>query len=460
MGIVNFILHGGRGGILDVVKRGRFWGAVAYTERLLKFNPEFHPFLDPIVGTAMNQNAAFGGTPERVHNGTDSSLYTASAISGSKFTFNSTAHAKEGICVIVAFGLIDSGETVTITVDGLQTVLTEGSQWTAGVDDPTTAESLKDALTAVSGVTATRSSLIITVIADVGSDITELVTSGESGELTASARSVLTDNGQNGDEMQFAKGSDLTLANFTAITMDIFVDNNWGPDDSIEVYGYDTGGNVEVGDRVPLEDFFDSGDFDTWHSIAIPLSTMGIESSTIVDAFRIQIVAKSGPSPTWYLDQFQVEQTGTPVVFKATTPLGTVFHIDELRIAIADNVGSTVSNGTMEGLSYDKILGVAVLPNGIIFRRVENGESLFAVTIKQLGDFLSTGSNLINHISDGSNTFITLLVQFPEPIILKGSPEDNFLSFTVSDDLSGLLQFTAAARGALVIDDKGLVDED
>jgi hypothetical protein len=88
------------------------------------------------------------------------------------------------------------------------------------------------------------------------------------------------------------------------------------------------------------------------------------------------------------------------------------------------------------------------LTNGVVFNRVQKGKTLFSVTIRQLGDFLSVGSNIINHISDGTNTFITMLVEFPEPIVLEGGPDD-FLSFTVSDNLSGLLQFTASTTGAL-----------
>ena len=90
------------------------------------------------------------------------------------------------------------------------------------------------------------------------------------------------------------------------------------------------------------------------------------------------------------------------------------------------------------------------LTNGILFQRIQNGKILFSVTLRQLGDFLATGSNIVNHISDGTNTFITLLIEFPEPIILDGSTFDE-LRFTINDDLSSLIRFTAAARGALEI---------
>jgi hypothetical protein len=43
-----------------------------------------------------------------------------------------------------------------------------------------------------------------------------------------------------------------------------------------------------------------------------------------------------------------------------------------------------------------------------------------------------------------------MVIEFPEPIILNGT-NDDFLSYTINDNLSGLLQFTAAARGALEV---------
>ncbi len=147
------------------------------------------------------------------------------------------------------------------------------------------------------------------------------------------------------------------------------------------------------------------------------------------------------------------KHTGTATGTTITAEKDEVFCVTELRIAIADVLAGTVTDGTMEGLAYDKLLALASLANGILFSRVAKGKIVFSVPIKQLGDFLATGSDMVNHISDGTNTFITLLVKFPEPIVLDGSRGD-FLSFTINDDLSGLLLFTAAARGVIKKVDK------
>lgn len=424
-------------------------------ERRTRFDPEFHPFLNVTSGINMNVNAAFGGTPDRIHDGIDTStLYTASAVIGTKFDFSKDdTHAQQGIVTVIQFGNL-SLETITVGVDGSDTVKTEGTDWDATGSNGTTATNIATAISTISGVSATATSAVVTVLADVGSDITKIDTNSAAGDLTATGQSVETNNPAVGDVMQFAKGSDITMANFTAISLQIFVVSDWAEGDSVEVVAYDTDLSAEVGTAIPLEAFFNFGDFNSWHAIAIPLTILDIEATTIVDAFRIRIVSKEGAkSPLFYIDKFQIEQTGTPITFVATTPVNTTFHITEIRLALADDVTSTVANGTMEGLSFDKILGVAKLANGITFRRIENRQVNFSVTFVQLGDFLATGSNLINHISDGTNTFITLLIEFPEPIILTGNPAENFLAFTISDDLSGLLRFTAAARGAVEIND-------
>lgn len=79
------LLKGLLGAYLHITKKGEL-----HTLSLprTQFNPEVHPFRNEDVGLNMNVNAAFGGTPDPIHDGTDRSLYTASAIQGTKFTFN------------------------------------------------------------------------------------------------------------------------------------------------------------------------------------------------------------------------------------------------------------------------------------------------------------------------------------------------------------------------------------
>ncbi|KKN06316.1 hypothetical protein LCGC14_1078430 [marine sediment metagenome] len=123
---------------------------------------------------------------------------------------------------------------------------------------------------------------------------------------------------------------------------------------------------------------------------------------------------------------------------------------------MADNVTSIVAvagataNATLQGLAYNALLGVSALTSGITFQRVQDGETNLSVSLRQLSDFLAAGFSVADAISDGTNTLVALEVDFSEPIVLSGGP-DNFLSLTINDNLSDLLQFTATARGALEV---------
>lgn len=325
-------------------------GVLTQTERFLQFNPEVHPFLNSTFGNAMNQNVAFGGSPELIFDG---------GSGGTEWT--GTANAG-------TWNFADSGK-VTIT------------------------------------------------------------------------------SADNSDSATFDDAGTIAMSGHTAITGKVDLDTYNAANNTITVqFGL---AGVPLGNSVNLDDYIDTGSFSE-QSFVIPKADLAIDDLT-VDEVTITIFRTGGARPTIKFDDWQIEETGTPAVFIAadlTPEEGKRFHVTELRLGLADALSSTVSDGTALGLSYDKILGVSALTNGIVFQRVQKGKVLFSVTFRQLGDFLSSGSNIVNAISDGTNTFITLLVEFPEPIILD-TGGDSFLSFTIADDLSGLLQFTATARGAV-----------
>ena len=76
-------------------------GVIAYTEPRKDIEPMVMPVVNPTQGIALNVDAAFGGTPEGVHNGGDSVLWTASALSGT-WDFASTTQANSGSASIDA----------------------------------------------------------------------------------------------------------------------------------------------------------------------------------------------------------------------------------------------------------------------------------------------------------------------------------------------------------------------
>jgi len=334
---------------------GQHVGVVTLTHPFLKFQPEFHPFLNESFGTAMNQDVSFGGVAEIIHNGGSSTEWTATAIVG-------------------AWNFADAGK-ITLT------------------------------------------------------------------------------SGNNNDQAEFAEENSLTIDmnGFTALTGKVDLDT-YNPINNNFTLAFDLAG-VLVGNTVNLNDAINTGDF-TEQSFVITKAGFGLTTQEI-DGFTMTLVRSGGAKPTVKFDDLQLEavsgSTSDPIVFKATTPVGTRFHITELRIRIEDAFDSTLANATVPNIPIDSFLGVSGLTNGIIFSSFKDGVSVFSVTLKSIGDFLATGSDMINVSGNGTNTGLTLVINFPEPIILQGGSENNFLSFTINDNLSGLTRFTAAARGALEI---------
>jgi len=242
---------------------------------------------------------------------------------------------------------------------------------------------------------------------------------------------------------QFDKGSDIDLSNYVALTLFIYVGSGWSVGDSVEIFGFDTGTGLQVGTSVKIETFFNELNFGVWQKLAIPLSSMGLEASTI-DALRMQYVSKNGAAPLFYIDDFQVEETSGAALFKVEPPAETKYLISRFNFTFIDAHAGTLADGTMPALSYNKILGLSQLANGILFTLVKNGEVIFAAPIRSISDSIKGGGNLINVLSDGVNTSITLSTDFEEPTILD-SREGDFLGIVISDDLSGLISFSIKA---------------
>lgn len=334
-------------------------GLVVFTEPLREKDILFQFALNSTLGFEMAIDASFGGTPDLVHDGIDNVGWTASAISGSKFTFNSTDQANTG------------------------------------------------------------------------------------------TQSVKTANASLGDVMQFDKGSDINLASYAAISMFIYVGSGWGSGstDSFSLYGWDVGTGTQEGSAVLLEDYFNEVQFGEWQRLTIPLTDMGIEGTSL-DGFRIEATTKTGSGPTFYIDDFNVQETSGASHFDIVAPKGTVYEINEVDFTIIDAHSTVLASNSMLNLSYDTFLGQAKLTNGIGFSRIRKGVSLFSASLTCLADSLRGGARLVNPISDGTNTSITLATDFVTPVFLEAK-EDDKIRITVADDLSGFISFTAVAKGSV-----------
>ncbi len=268
-----------------------------------------------------------------------------------------------------------------------------------------------------------------------------------SNRANSGVQSIRVNNANVGHTMQVAKGSNQDLSGYSSITMFVNIDRNWAASsaDSFEISGWDTGTSLMIGSSVLLETYMSETVFDTWHRIVIPFSDMGLVGATI-DAFRITCLAKSGTGPRFFIDDWQIEQTGSAQIYSVLAPRNTLYYIESISFSIVDNISGAVADGTMPGIPYNTFLGLAALSTGIVFRRIKNNEVVFTSNIRSIEDLLHGGSTLINQVSDGTNTSITLLTEFPAPVILDSRNEDRF-EFLISEDLSPLVSFKVLFRG-------------
>lgn len=269
-------------------------------------------------------------------------------------------------------------------------------------------------------------------------------------QKNSGSNSVHWNNGALNDIIEFDNGSDVAVGSYVGVSLFIYVDKDWSIDDEISMYAWDTGTSAVVGNAVDLGDFFDAQTFDVFQGMAVSFDQLGLLSGTF-DAIRFEITAKSGPSPKIYLDDVQVEAASGAAEYRVNKNPAKDYHIKSVILSFVDVFAGTLSNASMPALAFDQILAVASLTNGILFKLVQNNKVTFTVNVKQLSDFLRAGNVITHTISDGTDTMLTVSIPFPDPIVLQGSPASNYLSLTVSDNLSVLTQMNAVARGSDLI---------
>ena len=264
-------------------------------------------------------------------------------------------------------------------------------------------------------------------------------------QFHAGSKSVKVDNAAVNDVAQLAKGSDLTVSSYTAISLWVYVDKDWKAGDDITLYGWDTGTGQQVGLSVGLQDYFNWAAFDAWQQMAVPLTDMELTEGTI-DALRLEISAAEGKSPKFYLDDIQFEQTGTPATFHLQPDAGTWWHLDRIQVTLAAAYDTDEANGTLPGIAYDDILGVSP-STGIVYQRIDADGVVFTNTVRQIADWLQfPTAHISSAIHDGTNTLVTVSIEFAKGTVLKALEEEE-LRVTVTDNLSGLLMFRMTVSG-------------
>ena len=250
---------------------------------------------------------------------------------------------------------------------------------------------------------------------------------------------------ENNDIVQFAKGSNMTVAGYTALTGWIYL-TGWSTSGTkaVNIYGFDTGTNLAVSSELNIGDYVDTTSFNTWQQFIIPMSDFGFSALTI-DAVHIRTVDIGvGQPPNYYIDDMAFQQTGTPIIYSIKPDLGTWLHVENFMISIANNVAGTVENGTVAGFDYSSWLGVNLI-TGVNYQRIQADAVKATAIIKSLADWLSLPeTEVVSQMSDGTNSFISMRGDFTDAIILKSEEADE-LRIVISEDLSSLLHFRISA---------------
>lgn len=245
---------------------------------------------------------------------------------------------------------------------------------------------------------------------------------------------------------QLTKAAAIDLSGYSAITGWIYL-SLW--DDrgikEIQLYGWDVGTSSQIGITVNLKDYINIGLTDDWQKFVISLYDMNLVDETI-DALRIKTIDVGlGVPPDYYLDDIQVEETVYPAEFTIKPDAGKWLHVTSYSIFLVDAYATTLADATMPFLSYDKLLNISSLENGILYQRNINGEVSLAFPFRNLGDILMfPGARVENYGADATNAFLKILVNLGEPIVLKAENDDN-ISFRVADNLTGFIKLVISA---------------
>jgi hypothetical protein len=278
----------------------------------------------------------------------------------------------------------------------------------------------------------------IDTVAWTGSNVTGTkVTFNDTGRPLSGTNSVLVAAPNLNDQWQFDQGSDITITSYVAITGFINIDKNWGVGDEVNICAFDTGTGLMVGNTVLISTYINRFQFDEWQNFSIPFEDLGLSSGTF-DVIRMELTSKSGPAPTFYLDDMNVQETSGLAEFEFRPLAGEIFHMDSFVHHVVNNVTEAVMK---EPTTY---YGEAALTNGVLITVQTEGNIVLGLSILKLSD-MTIGPHSRALEVFGNTSSVGKLVT-DHPTILDGSKGD-FFKYTISDDLSGLTSQTVLLFG-------------
>ena len=387
------------------------------------------------VGAEMNVEVGFAGTPDHVHDGIDSTLWTGSAITGS-WTFDDSAHAYQSIITIVDYTAL-SGASMTINEGSGNQVATEPGDWSAATSNTATATSLAAHIDTFTGVSATSSGAVVTVTVANSGDITTF-TSSDGTNMPATAQSVDGSSAGKNSEAQLERGSTLDTSTYSAVHGKIFL-TAWSATGTKDIELRFRNGGVDQGNPVGLESIIDNTLFNQWQTFLIPVSEFG--NPGVVDQLMFLVTTTSGPAPDFWLDYIRIEETGGFLDFEYAPNKDEKFVIHKIATT------AVVSGVTAAAVDYDKFFGITELTNGLSLRKISNGVVFAGIPVCNLFDYMQFGQlDPVESIPGLTHTTTKTVTSFIEP--LDGRLDEKFVA-RVQDDLTGLTKFKYWLTGTI-----------
>lgn len=332
-------------------------GLVVYTEPVRSMQLQSKVAINDTFGVDMNVNVSFGGTPDGIHDGGDSVLWAASALSGT-WDFTSAAITGQG----------GSGEVI----DATSTV--------------------------------------------------------------------------HNNEALFTRASTISTGAYTAVTGYIYI-TGWPGSGTKSVEVEIRNGGAIVGNSLAIEGYVNSGILNVWQKFVIPIGDFNIGTQDVDEMVIRTIDIGGGQAPNYYLDTMQFEETGSPAEFTIAPGIGTILKLSRVTLTVAGPFVGTLLNGTMPNLPYNTLLGLAKLPTGIRITLITNQTIQFTTLWQQHIDIMQISGMQMQSGGDGTNTWITYDLILDTPLRLDSRCGDH-ISYTINDDLSGLLFLRAFAQGS------------
>jgi len=250
---------------------------------------------------------------------------------------------------------------------------------------------------------------------------------------------------EEGDSFQLANDTEILPSAYDSFVGWIYITGNWNNiGDGVEVILYNTNLGIQVSNNsVNISDYINGTTTNIWQRFNIPLSDFGLVSNNY-DSMRFTITAQDG-APNFYLDDLKLlDLLDDPAIFSISPPRDKWWHIQGFGLGIAATYDSTLADSSLPKIPYKGLLG-QTLTNGITYQRQEEGEILYSFVMNNLMDILQQyNTRITSQGTDGTYTWIKIDMDFRFPFILKSENED-YISFNVADDLSGLEYFRVVA---------------